>query len=124
MNARTITDMTLIKGRWCAWCTVRKAFQLPGLGLLIDADVMLIVQPWCLIFFVIKIFYLNRADRHRYPFVTHVQCLKIDQRCSFFFLKNLVTELLQSTLKIHPAAYDLAKNFSIVAWIHSLCHKR
>ena len=42
----------------------------------------------------------------------------------FFFLKNLVTELLQSTLKIHPAAYDLAKNFSIVAWIHSLCYKR
>ncbi|KAM7446686.1 nucleolar pre-ribosomal-associated protein 1 [Porites harrisoni] len=37
--------------------------------------------------------------------------------------QNLVTELLQSTLKIHPAAYDLAKNFSIVAWIHSLCYK-
>ena len=72
----------------------------------------------------IKIFYLNRADRHTYPSVTRVQCLKSDQRCSFFSLKNLVTELLQSTLKIHPAAYDLAKNFSIVAWIHSLCYKR
>ena len=92
--------------------TPRMYRPLPGLGLLIAADLMLIVQPWCLTFFGIKRFY------------THVQCLKSDQRCSFFFLKNLVTELLQSTLKIHPAAYDLAKNFSIVAWIHSLCYKR
>ena len=40
------------------------------------------------------------------------------------FVQNLVTQLLLSTLKIHPAAYDLTKNYGIVAWIHSLCHKR
>ncbi|KAJ7389929.1 hypothetical protein OS493_028395 [Desmophyllum pertusum] len=37
--------------------------------------------------------------------------------------QNLVTQLLLSALKIHPAAYDLTKNYGIVAWIHSLCYK-
>ncbi|XP_068755165.1 nucleolar pre-ribosomal-associated protein 1-like isoform X2 [Montipora capricornis] len=37
--------------------------------------------------------------------------------------QNLVTELLLSALKMRPAAYDLAKNFGVAAWIHSLCHK-
>ena len=35
-----------------------------------------------------------------------------------------MSQLLLSALKIHPAAYDLTKNYGIVAWIHSLCYKR
>lgn len=37
--------------------------------------------------------------------------------------QTLVTQLLLSALKIQPAAYDLTKNYGIVAWIHSLCYK-
>lgn len=29
-----------------------------------------------------------------------------------------------SAFKIQPAACDLVDNFGVIAWIHSLCHKR
>ena len=38
------------------------------------------------------------------------------------FLQAQVIQLLAAALSIHAAAFDLAKNYGIVAWIHALCH--